>query len=266
MELKRQDLEEFLFFFKNYLGDDDFLLNPKQIKVKNNLSSYFEKVNNNMYLLYKISFPDDFSTIYRHYDKNSLLNKITYTLIFNKKKYILTLNYSQATFFEKDYMLKFDKKNLKNLGNIFDFILLPKSLILADENNKIIFKTELKIFVSLGEIIESLEVFINKKEIVEEVTSNLFKIEEKIYEPNKTSMLDLKFENFSPMHQMDVQSLPKGVFIFEDFVVVVKEKEKNIFLRYEDISIKRSFTVKYFYFTTNDGFKRTCKIYSAKLY
>ena len=30
----------------------------------------------------------------------------------------------------------------------------------------------------------------------------------------------------------------------------VKEKEKNIFLRHENVSIKRAFTVKYFYFTT----------------
>lgn len=266
MDLQRQDTEEFLFFLKNYLGDNDFLLNPKQIKVKSNLSSNYEKINNDIYLLFKISFPDDFSTIYRHYDKNSLLNKVTYTLNFNKQKYILTIHYSQTSFFEMDYMLKFDKNNLKNFDNIFNFMLVPKSLILADENNKTIFKTELKIFVSLGEILESLDVFISKKEIVEKLTSNLFEIEEKIYEPNKTSMLDLKFENFSPMHQMDIQSLPKGTFIFKDFVVIVKEKEKNIFLRHENVSIKRAFTVKYFYFTTNAGIKKTCKLYSAKLY
>ncbi len=269
MEFNRQKKEELLLFLKEHFEDTNPILNSNCIEVQKNVISNYKKFDDNLYLVFELILPEIFNGIYVYYDSNNVLSEKKYIFKLGEDNISAKIIYSKHSFFEKEYMSKFEFKNLKNPENIFEFMLLPKEIVFYDENRNKLFAIELKIFLPLADIISSfncLKIFKKRYSAINEIYSQIIKNQSTIFEMNMKSLDNFNFEIFKPVCLLDIFDLPKGLFIFNDFEVVIRTKQKKYFFKSENISIYITYNIKYFHFTSKEGIKRTFKWYFVAPY
>ena len=266
MNFNRHEKEELLLFFKKYFGDENEILDSNTIEVQKNIAKRYTTFNSNNFLFFEILFPDNFKSSHILYNKEGVLIQKKYSFCFknNDTPYSLRLVYSKHSFFEKEYMNKFDFQNCEDLDNLFDFILLPKKMILSDEAKNFKFEIELKFFIDTEEIFGSfnnLAILKKDKALTHNLHTQLINHYQQMFQKNTTSLGKFDFKTFDKSFLCDIFNLPKGLYIFKDFEVVVRTKPKRFFFRSDNVSIYLNYNLKYYHFTTATGVKKTLKWY-----
>lgn len=266
MNFNRHEKEELLLFFKKYFGDENEILDSNIIEVQKNVAKRYTTFSSSNFLFFEILFPDQFKTSHILYNKEGVLAQKKYNFCLKNKynSYFLTLVYSKHSFFEKEYMNKFDIQNCENLDHMFDFILLPKKMIISDETTNFKFEIELKFFIDTEELLESfknLTILKKEKDLTRDLHNQLINHSQKMFQKNTASLGKFDFKTFNQSFFYDIFDLPKGLYIFKDFEVVVRTKPKRFFFRSDNVSIYLNYNLKYYHFTSATGVKRTLKWY-----
>ncbi len=263
MNIKRQK-KEVLDFLNESFDYNAFNWDVNYIELKGNkVSNKCTNFNGRTYVFSKVEFPEKFEIEDMPY--NAFLKKRKYKLKLNGNIYILTLNYAKKTIFEETLMA--DLKNSNEFENLFDFLLVPKELIIKNLDGIVVFKTKIKVQISIFKIRQALTLMLKDKgDLIEELFEKVHELKVKIGNSNQGTKNYLYKIFLSSDDFFKLLNFPKGDLYFKDYKVSIEEENQTYILTEGILNLKIVYILKKISFMDKYGNKTTLRWYKRKLF
>lgn len=271
MKTKRQEQQEVLGFLKESFGFIEQTNSSNRIILKDEtVENKCIKFKHEVYLFSNVIFPQKYNIIELTGGEESFLKERRYRLKINNSVYCIKFFYYAKTVFDELAMKSISNKNseIDNLEHLLSFLIVPKKISVSNENNDLIFESKVKVKIPISKIMHTITLMLNQED--EEVIDGLYEkihfLKDSIAKLNQTSIVNGIPEYIDNIALKEILSLPKGNFVYKNFKVAIKTKEKNYLLKEGNIAIKIKYNIKQFCFTDKTGKKVYFKKYTKNLF
>lgn len=263
MNIKRQK-KEVLDFLNESFDYNAFNWNINYIELKGNkVSNKCVDFEGKTYIFSKVEIPEKFDI--EDMPCNDFLKKRKYKLKLNGNIYILTLNYTSKTIFDESLMS--DTKNLKEFENLFDFLLVPKKIIIKNLDGNIVFESKLKVQISIFKIRHALSLILKDKvDLVEELFEKIHDLKVEIGNSNQGTKNYLSKISISSDDFFKILNFHKGEFYFKDYKISITEENQTYLLTQDFLRLKIVYVLKHITFMDQYGNKTILKWFKRNLF
>lgn len=270
MKTKRQEQKEVLEFLKESFGFIEQTKDSNRIILKDDtVENKCIKFKNNIYLFSNVMFPKKYNIIELTGGQENFLKERRYRLTINNNIYCIKFIYYQKTVFDALAMKNISNENneINNLEHLLSFLIVPKKIIVSNENNDLIFTSKVKVKIPISKIMHTITLMLDvDEEVIDGLYEKIHYLKDSIAKLNQSSIVNGIPEYIDNIALKEILSLQKGNFVYKNFNVAIKTKEKNYLLKEGNIAIKIKYKVKQFCFTDKSGKKVYFKKYTKNLF
>lgn len=263
MNIERQR-KEILDFLNESFRFNAFNLDTNYIELKGNkISNKCTDFDGKIYIFSKVEFPEKFEI--EDMACVDFLSKRKYKLKLNGNIYILTFNYTKKTIFDEELMAGL--KNQAEFKNLFDFLLVPKELIIKNLDGNIVFSTKLRVQISIFKIRQALNLMLKVNcDLIENLFEKVHDLKVMIGDSNQGTKNYLSKISLTEDDFLKLLNYQKGEFCFNDYKVTITEENKTYILSEAFLHLKIVYVLKHVCFKDRYGNRIILKWYTRKLF